>query len=182
MGRRTCGGQSELQPCWRGGKRRILSVESPDQPNRRRSSLRLSSSLPGGVRRRDRAAHARDADRPQHLAADDFDVLVVDGNGLRAVDLLDLVDQVALQLHTENGQNVVRVDRTLLAAASIAFSGSPARTRSPSCTLTWTERGTEYSRRATNEERSSDPEVRLSLVYPAVAHGRRLVMKDAPPG
>ena len=47
-------------------------------------------------------------DRPQHLAADDFDVLVVDGNGLGAVDLLDLVDQVTLQfLDTEVGQNAV---------------------------------------------------------------------------
>jgi hypothetical protein len=66
---------------------------------------------------------ARDADRPQHVAADDFDVLVVDGNGLRAVDLLDLVDQVALQfLDAEDGQNVVRVDRTMLAAARMSIS------------------------------------------------------------
>ena len=33
-----------------------------------------------------------------HLADDDLDVLVVDRHVLRAVDLLDLVDQVALQL------------------------------------------------------------------------------------
>ena len=43
-------------------------------------------------------ADARHADGTQHLAADDFDVLVVDGDRLRTVDLLDLVDQVALQL------------------------------------------------------------------------------------
>ena len=50
----------------------------------------------------------------EHLTADDFDVLVVDGNGLRAVDLLDLVDQVALQLlDAEDRQNVVRIDRTV---------------------------------------------------------------------
>ena len=90
-------------------------------------------------------AHSRDADRQQHVAAGDFDALV-DGNGLRAVDLLDSVDQIALQfVDTEKGENVVRVDRALLAAASIAIGGSPARTRSPSWMLTWTERGTEYS-------------------------------------
>jgi hypothetical protein len=42
-------------------------------------------------------ADSRHAHGAQHLAADDFDVFVVDGNRLRAVDLLDLVDQVALQ-------------------------------------------------------------------------------------
>ena len=43
-----------------------------------------------------------------------LDVLVVDGNGLRAVDLLDLVDQVALQLlDAEDRQDVVRIDRTV---------------------------------------------------------------------
>jgi hypothetical protein len=41
-------------------------------------------------------------------------VFVVDGNRLRAVDLLDLVDQVALQLaDAEDRQNVVRIDRTV---------------------------------------------------------------------
>jgi hypothetical protein len=41
-------------------------------------------------------------------------VLVIDGNRLRAVDLLDLVDQVALQLaDAEDCQNVVRIDRTV---------------------------------------------------------------------
>ena len=52
--------------------------------------------------------------RAQHLAADDLDVLVVDGNRLRAVDLLDLVDQVALQLlDAEDREDVVRIDRTV---------------------------------------------------------------------
>src|SRR5213079_1512920 len=40
-------------------------------------------------------ADARHANAAQHLTADDFDVLVVDLHRLRAVDLLDLVDQVA---------------------------------------------------------------------------------------
>ena len=44
-----------------------------------------------------RVANARHANRAQHLAADRLDVLVVDLHRLRAVDLLDLVHQVALQ-------------------------------------------------------------------------------------
>ena len=82
---------------------------------------------------------------PQHLASM---CGVIDDNELRAVELLDGVDEVALELlDPAAGQGVVRVERTLpiLATAGIAFSGSPARTRSPSCTLTWTERSTEYS-------------------------------------
>src|SRR5436305_1481581 len=39
-----------------------------------------------------------DLHRTHHLAHDHLDVLVVDGHALRAVDLLDLVGQVALQL------------------------------------------------------------------------------------
>ena len=41
-------------------------------------------------------------------------MLVVDGHGLGTVDLLDLVDQVALQLlDAEDRQHVVRIDRTV---------------------------------------------------------------------
>ncbi len=70
-------------------------------------------------------ADARHTNRPQHLTADDFDVLVVDGNRLRAVDLLDLVDQVALLLaDAEDRENVGRIKPSM--------SGSPARPRSPS--------------------------------------------------
>ena len=39
-------------------------------------------------------------------------MLVVDGDRLRAVDLLDLVDQVQL-LDAEDRQDVVRIDRTV---------------------------------------------------------------------
>ncbi len=86
-----------------------------------------------------RVAHARDADAAQHLAADDFDVLVVDGDGLRAVDLLDLVDQVALQLFdAEDCQDVVRGDR-------VVDERGAGAARCISCTLTCTERGTLYS-------------------------------------
>ncbi len=85
-----------------------------------------------------RVANARDAHRPQHLTADDFDVLVVDRDRLRAIDLLDLVDQVTLQLlDAEDREDIVRIDGTI--------DERIARTRSVSCTLTCTERGTEYS-------------------------------------
>ena len=73
-------------------------------------------------------ADSRHADGTQHLAADDFDVLVVDGNGLRAVDLLDLVDQVTLQfLDTEDCQDVVRIDRTVDGRVAGARAHLPAR-------------------------------------------------------
>src|ERR1700694_468727 len=55
--------------------------------------------------------HSRHAHRTQHLTADDFDVLVVDGHRLRAVNLLDLVDQIPLQLlDAEDREHVVRID------------------------------------------------------------------------
>jgi hypothetical protein len=55
-------------------------------------------------------ADACHAHRAQHLTADDFDVFVVDDNRLRAVNRLDLVDRVALQLaDAEDGKNVVRI-------------------------------------------------------------------------
>ena len=50
-----------------------------------------------------------DADAPHHLADDDLDVLVVDADALRAVDLLDLVGHVPLQLLLAlDGEDVVR--------------------------------------------------------------------------
>src|SRR2546426_19123 len=53
-----------------------------------------------------------DADSPQHLADDDLDVLVVDRHALQAIDLLHLVDEVALQLAVaEHRQIVVRIGR-----------------------------------------------------------------------
>ena len=49
-----------------------------------------------------------------HLADDHLDVLVVDVHALQPVDLLDLVDQVALQLLlAAHAQDVVRVDRAV---------------------------------------------------------------------
>jgi len=61
-----------------------------------------------------RVAYAGHADAAEHLPADGLDVLVVDRHGLGAVDLLDLVDQVALQLSdAEDRQNIVRIDRTV---------------------------------------------------------------------
>ena len=57
---------------------------------------------------------------------DDLDVLVVDVDALQPVDLLDLVDQVALQLLlAEHAQDVVRVARAvhqrLARAHALAF-------------------------------------------------------------
>src|SRR5215475_2217523 len=50
----------------------------------------------------------------QHLADDHLDVFVVDVHALKPVDLLDCVDQVALQrLHALHGQDVVRVERAV---------------------------------------------------------------------
>src|SRR5262252_297404 len=50
----------------------------------------------------------------QHLADDHLDVFVVDVHALEPVDLLDCVDQVALQrLHALHGQDVVRVERAV---------------------------------------------------------------------
>ncbi len=47
-----------------------------------------------------------------HLANDHLDVLVADVDALQAVDFLDFVHQVRLQfLFSEDGQNVVRVER-----------------------------------------------------------------------
>ena len=55
-----------------------------------------------------------DLHRPHHLAHDHLDVLVVDRDALRPVDLLDLVGHVALQLLlAEHLQDVVRVDRAV---------------------------------------------------------------------
>jgi hypothetical protein len=71
-------------------------------------------------------AHFLDLHPPHHLTHDDFDVLVVDADALQPVDLLDLVDQVALQLLlAEHGEDVVRVARTvherLARADAVAF-------------------------------------------------------------
>src|SRR5438552_7251116 len=53
-----------------------------------------------------------DAHAPKHLTHDDLDVFVVDGHALQPVDLLHLVDEVALQLPVaEHRQVVVRVGR-----------------------------------------------------------------------
>src|SRR5438105_1895344 len=55
-----------------------------------------------------------DADLPHHLPDDHLDVLVVDVDALRAIDLLDLVDQVGLhRLTTKDVQQFLRADRAL---------------------------------------------------------------------
>jgi len=57
-------------------------------------------------------AHILDLHLPHHLPDDDLDVLVVDVDALQPVDLLDFVDQVAVQcLLAEDRQDLVRVAR-----------------------------------------------------------------------
>ncbi len=66
-----------------------------------------------------------DLDPAEHLTNDRFDVLVGDGDTLEAVDLLDFVDEVALQfLFAEDGEHVVRVEGTVeeLVAGAEAFA------------------------------------------------------------
>ena len=64
--------------------------------------------------RNSRVADLLDLHPAHHLADDHLDVLVVDVDALQAVDLLDLVDQVALQLLlAPHPQDVVRVDRAV---------------------------------------------------------------------
>ena len=76
--------------------------------------------------RNGRVADLLDLHPAHHLANDDFDVLVADVDALQAVDFLDFVDQVSLQLLlTQHGKNVVRVQRTihqrLASANALAF-------------------------------------------------------------
>ena len=69
-------------------------------------------------------------DPAQHLPHDDLDVLVVDRHALRAVDGLDLVDQVLLGLaDTEDAQDLLGVRRTddqLVADLDVVAVGRPA--------------------------------------------------------
>ena len=62
-----------------------------------------------------RVADVLDADAAQHLTNDDLDVLVVDGDALQAVDLLDLVDEPRRELLLAlDAKDVVRVRRPVL--------------------------------------------------------------------
>ena len=62
-----------------------------------------------------RVADVLDAHAAQHLTNDDLDVLVVDGDALQAVDLLDLVHELRRELLLAlHAKDVVRVRRTVL--------------------------------------------------------------------
>ena len=66
--------------------------------------FRHQLGVPGGI----------NADLGQHLVDDGFNMLVVYGHALGAVDLLHLVDQVLLDgLPAQNAQYVLRVDRPI---------------------------------------------------------------------
>ena len=55
-------------------------------------------------------AHVLDPDATEHLPNDDLDVLVVDGDALQAVNLLDFVHEVSRELLLAlHAQDVVRV-------------------------------------------------------------------------
>src|SRR5262249_53574027 len=59
-----------------------------------------------------RVTHVLDANAAHHLTNDDLDVLVVDGDALKAVHLLDLVDEVRRELLLAlDAKDVVRVRR-----------------------------------------------------------------------
>ena len=59
-----------------------------------------------------RVARLGDAHLAQHLAHDDFDVLVVDRHALQPINFLHFVDQMLLQfLRAADVENFVRVDR-----------------------------------------------------------------------
>ena len=74
-----------------------------------------------------RVADLLDAHAAQHLTHDDLDVLVVDGDALQAVDLLDFVHEpgreLLLALHA---QDVVRVRGPVLQRLAGARRGRPA--------------------------------------------------------
>jgi hypothetical protein len=74
------------------------------------------------------------------MADDRLDVLVVDGDALEAVDLLDLVDE-------PGGEGLLALHfRMSCGLGGPSMSGSPARTRSPGCTWMCLPFGIRYSR------------------------------------
>ena len=67
------------------------------------------------ARQHARVAAVDDLHLAQHRAHDDFDVLVVDVDALRAVDLLHFLNQVVLQRRLAlDAQDVVRVERAFV--------------------------------------------------------------------
>src|SRR4029078_9357801 len=74
-----------------------------------------------------RVADVLDAHAAQHLTNDDLDVLVVDGDALEAVDLLDLVDEIRRELLLAlDAQDVVRVRRPVVQRLARSASGDRA--------------------------------------------------------
>ena len=100
-----------------------------------------------------------DADAAQHLPHDDLDVLVVDAHALEAVDLLDLVDQVLRERLLAEDRAGCRAGSTLP-----SISGSPARTKSPSCTLMCLPFGIRYSRGSPISGRDDDLALALRVL------------------
>jgi hypothetical protein len=62
-----------------------------------------------------------------------------------------------------------RTDRMSCGFDGPSINGSPARTRLPSCTLTWTPRGSEYSLGAPRPSSGTMMILRRPLTMPAIA-------------
>ena len=120
-----------------------------------------------------RVAHVLDAHAAEHLANDDLDVLVVDGDALQAVNLLDLVDEIRRQLLLAlHAEDVVRVRRAVHAAARPRARDRPA---APGCACPWgsgTRAPDPCSERAVRRERRDD-DLALALGVLAEATPRR---------
>ena len=117
-------------------------------------------------------AHVLDAHAAEHLANDDLDVLVVDGDALQAVDLLDFVHEVRRELLLAlHAQDVVRVRRTVHAAARPRGRGRPA---APGCACPSGSgtRAPDRSARAVVAERRDDD---LALALGVLAEGNLAV-------
>ena len=106
----------------RGVERRLRHAEEHRLGRRRLAALgqdpvvRLLEVEPVDQLGREQVDVARlvDADLAEHLPDDDLDVLVVDRDALAAVDLLDFLDQVALDGVLAPGVEVfLRVDRAV---------------------------------------------------------------------
>jgi hypothetical protein len=81
-----------------------------------------------------RVADVLDADAPEHLPNDDLDVLVVDGDALQAVDLLDLVDEVAASSFSPFTR---RMSCGLAGRPSAARRRARDRPAAPGCACPW---------------------------------------------
>ena len=94
--------------------RRLLEARRREERLGRKRCLRDAEQYRIG-RQEARVAAVDDLHLTQHAAHDDLDVLVVDVDALRAIDLLHFLDQIVLQSRLAfDAQNVVRVERAFV--------------------------------------------------------------------